>query len=247
MKQLRLQWIAAAMVILACSALPAMALPNAWFQIGAGPVHLIDESMWTWDGVNGIWSMEFSYSGEGAAVNGTAVAKIDPYISYTFAAVNLLNADLDFHYGIASPIAPPIDQPTVVYHSFSGSWTDVQRNGVHITPIQPDVDGDGTVEMAVANANGVNLGVDTGHGFHLNAPYPGANSGLFGGDDAGPQPGPLGTWNSLGLDLGFRLSGRDLATVNGYVDIQPVPEPGAILLLGMGLFGLGLWKVRRRG
>ena len=43
---------------------------------------------------------------------------------------------------------------------------------------------------------------------------------------------------SIGLTLRFDLTAGDSASFTSNFDVQPVPEPGAALLIGLGLAGL---------
>jgi hypothetical protein len=70
-------------------------------------------------------------------------------------------------------------------------------------------------------------------------------------DSFGPyqdsKAGPVGNWTAMSAVVQFELSANnDIATLNGYFGIDPVPEASTLLLLGSGLIGAGLFVVRRR-
>jgi len=91
-----------------------------------------------------------------------------------------------------------------------------------------------------------NMGVDVGLGLS-HGPGIAGRSDIVGPYFSGPQAGPLGVWNSLGIGVGFSLTGyQDIATLNGFASVVPIPEPTSLLLLGAGLIGVALVGRRRR-
>ncbi len=135
------------------------------------------------------------------------------------------------------------------YASYSGSGTDVTGNGFSITPNTPDQDGDGFPEIAVNTLNGdTNMGVGVGRAYSAGPGIPGQSHNL-GTFSAGPQIVPIvgGPWDQLDTVLGFDLSGyQDVATINGFTSVSPIPEPASLAFLGIGLIGTFLVTRKRR-
>ena len=162
---------------------------------------------------------------------------------------------MNFSFTFGTPVVPLVGPNNTVKSSFSGSFTD---NGptpdgvVTVTALPPGVpvDGDGTTEMQVTTVSGpmTNIGMDLGPTFSWSG-APGSSGGLT-GYNQGPAPGPNGTWTGLQIDLTFSLSPWDIVTtwdivtMNGRSEINPVPIPGAVWMLGSGL--LGVAGIRRK-
>lgn len=218
--------------------------PMAWLQVGAGPVI----PLLGWQQIGDAWELNFTEQATGYRVSGNVTTTFaDPYISYGVAFANNSSGFLPFALGISSPIAP-ITNDITVYASYSGSGTDVTGDGFAITPNTPDQDGDGVPELAVNLLNEVtNMGVDVGRAYSDGPGVPGHSNNL-GTYSSGPWAGPIGgPWNRLDSVLGFDLSGsQDIATINGFTSVAPVPEPTSLLLLGSGLIGAAFVARKRR-
>jgi hypothetical protein len=50
---------------------------------------------------------------------------------------------------------------------------------------------------------------------------------------------------TIGLTIRFDLTAGDSASFTSNFDVQPVPEPGTALLLGLGLAGFAALRERR--
>jgi hypothetical protein len=235
--------------IVLCAFIPtlAAALPLAWFQVGDGPIQEIDKE-WYLD-EEGVWVLDFTYNGSSQwSLSGQVKAKEDPYISYGISFTNNSNNVLGFTLGIDSALNPNIVGDNAVFASVSGSATDIVGDGVAVNPLFGDDDNDGTMEWQRSYLNfntANNMGVDVGQAFSTGAGVPGQSYGI-GAYSSGPKMGPSGTWTSMHSELGISLTKRDIATMNGFVTINPVPEPTALLLLGVGLAGMAMWRSRKR-
>lgn len=185
-----------------------------------------DFKTWMIGGENGfqVQTPEYSISVSGAA-------DYDPSILYGISVTDF-GAPSAFGFFFASPIVPT-GTPNTVRSSLSGALTDATGNGVSITPTLPDVDGDSLFELQTSDLTApvTNMGIDVGAGFTSG---PGPSGALFVlgpfsvGPVAGPGPGP---WTGLQATLGFTLSGgNDVASINGFVEILPIPEPSSLAL-----------------
>lgn len=212
-----------------------MATPLIWWQIGSGPVNYLDEYK-TDEGGN--YYFEFSENGGSYELGGIFVVDPDPAVGWGLSAINHSDSPLSFTTGVLNTFLAPIDNvDSWVYASFSGSVTDLDGDGVAVTPVGAKIQTttlDGTT----------NMGVDVGDAFSYSGGFPG-NSEQIPTSEAGPLLGPGGAWSSMELATSFTLSPRDVATLNGFASIQPVPEPSTLLLVGFGLLGVAVWKRRK--
>ena len=239
------QWLFAVFiaVIAVLLGMPASASPPAlYLQVGNDPLQEFNN--WTYN--NGIYSLNFNAQGTGWLVGGSVAAQADPFIAYGVSVQNFTGSDLPFTMIVVDPINPIVG-PNIVYSSISGSGTDVSGDGFSIMPLAPEFT---TLQSTWLNVGSVNAGVDIGNAFVEGPGLPG-ESNNFGFSAAGPLFGPEpGPWNDLDLLLGFNLSGGgDIATLNGFSSIVPVPavpEPASALLLGVGLIGSAILMLRKR-
>lgn len=215
----------------------ASALPLVWYQIGDGPLNYLPYTRS--DGNDGVWAFEFSQITSDYSIRGNYTVDSDPFIVWGLSVLNNTNNPMTFSTGVLDTFFAPLTGDNTVFGSISASVTDVEGDGVDLTPFNPHIQ--------TSTLNGTtNMGVDAGHAYHHGPGFPG-QSYVVPPDNQGPRSGPVGTWTSMELEAKFTLSKRDVATLNGYASINPapIPEPGTLLLLGSGLLGLAVWKRRK--
>jgi len=181
-------------------------------------------------------------------------ADVDPFISYTFSAMNFTDEPLPFSATGSIFLEPVLDGPNTVYSSLGGSVMDLGGGGqgVSIRPAATaaDTDHDGLLELQTAfvgDGNGwMNLGIDVGSDFFSEGAI-----ASYGPYETAKLSGPVGEWTELGYSLEFVLSPNSSVAFNGYVKIDPVsdnvmanPIPPTVYLFATGL--VGLVGLRRR-
>ncbi|MBL8415644.1 MAG: PEP-CTERM sorting domain-containing protein [Propionivibrio sp.] len=165
---------------------------------------------------------------------------VDPIMTYGFSAKNNTAFTQTYTFAIGEAIVPTISGAYTVYADIAGSLTNgVAGSNVQITPVNAKLQ---TLRLSTDNGTTfVNAGVDVGiaatngtaKGSYTYGPFAANNSGS-------------GSYNYWEIETKFKLSGgNDVATMSGYAEITPVPEPEnfALFLAGLGLIGA---IVRRR-
>ena len=230
---------------------PVAGTPTGMVSIDGNSM-AIPPSEFVWNSADQQWEVDnFSFStidGE-LFISGAFVP--DPSLVYTFGVTDF-GAPSTFTFAMTQPITPtgPL---TIVQGSISGGLTDFAGNGITLTPNPANGDGDvdGFIETQVGRVGPgavptINMGVDVGLTESESGGGPGAVY-TYGPYNEGPEPGPTGIFNSMGVTTSFILSGNnDSASLTGFLNINTVPEPSTFAMLGTAGALMAAFGVRRR-
>jgi hypothetical protein len=162
----------------------------------------------------------------------------DPVVSGTVAVTN--NSSVLSHYTMIFTlnIAAPVTPSSVIGGSMQGGATDNNGDGVTLATFAGNafyaaqIDGS-TVQTLYDDPQSFSAG----NYLSLNVPQ------LTFGTPTPSQAGPAAN-STIGIIFDFTLTPGDSATFTGNFVVEPVPEPGTVLLLGLGLIGLAASRRR---
>jgi hypothetical protein len=159
----------------------------------------------------------------------------DPTINNVFSVTNNTAGTQSFVVTVSLPSAISFGPPSLIRGSIQGGATDNNFNGVTISNTGTTAIYDGLIDGASVRT----LFADPTSASGVGSVSLGAAS--FG--IPVQESILIATTTSIGLTLRFDLSAGDSASFTSVFDVQPIPEPGTALLVGLGLAGLA---ARRR-
>lgn len=154
----------------------------------------------------------------------------DPTITNIFSVTNNTAGTESFVVSVSLPTSISFGPPSLIRGSIQGGATDNNFDGVTLANTGTSAIYDGLIDgtsvrtlfddpTSVSGTGSVSLGA-------VSFGIPIQESAAF------------ATLTSIGLDIRFDLTAGDSASFTANFDVQPIPEPGTALLLGLGLASL---------
>lgn len=176
---------------------------------------------------NGTWSLD----------NWNLQTDPDPTINNVFAVTNNTAGTQSFLVTVTLPTGIVFGPPSYIRGSIQGGATDNNFNGVTLSNTGTTSIYDGLID-----------GVSVRTLFDNPTTASGVGSVSLGTASFGipiQESVAVATLTSIGLTLRFDLSAGDSASFTSVFDVQPIPEPGTALLMGLGLAALAAGRRAR--
>ncbi|MBY0401942.1 PEP-CTERM sorting domain-containing protein [Myxococcota bacterium] len=159
----------------------------------------------------------------------------DPTINNVFSVTNNTGGTQSFVVTVSLPSAISFGPPSFIRGSIQGGATDNNFNGVTLSNTGTSAIYDGLIDGSSVRTLFGNPTSATGVGS--------VSLGVASFGIPVQESVAVATTTSIALTLRFDLSAGDSASFTSVFDVQPIPEPGTALLVGLGLAGLA---ARRR-
>ena len=154
----------------------------------------------------------------------------DPTITNVISVTNNTLSPQSFIISVLLPTSPAFGPPSLIRGSIQGGATDNNFNGVTLSNV-----GSSSIYDALIDGSTVRTLFDNP------TSASGVGSVSLGSLSFGipvQEVVAVATTSNISLTLRFNLTAGDSASFTSVFDVQPVPEPGTALLLGLGLAGL---------
>ncbi|MEM9175551.1 MAG: PEP-CTERM sorting domain-containing protein [Myxococcota bacterium] len=160
----------------------------------------------------------------------------DPTITNVFSVTNNTPGTQSFVVAVALPTSISFGPPSLIRGSIQGGATDNNFDGVTLSNSGTSSIYDGLIDGATVRTLFDDPTTASGFG---SVSLGTASFGI-----PVQESVAVATLTSIGLTLRFDLTAGDSASFTANFDVQPVPEPGTALLLGLGLAGLAVRRER---
>jgi hypothetical protein len=165
----------------------------------------------------------------------------DPTISNTFGVSNNTASTQSFLVSVVLPVTVAFGPPSLIKGSIQGGATDVNGNGVTLS----STTGFSMYEAFIDGVSARTLLDDDPQSFANAAAFGSVNVALSDYGIPVAEVTALATTTNIQLDIRFDLTPGDIASFTAVFNVEPVPEPGTALLMGLGLAGLAAGRRRR--
>lgn len=158
----------------------------------------------------------------------------DPQISNIASVTNNTGVTQSFVISVALPTNISFGPPSFIRGSIGLTATDANGSGL----VELSSSGSNPIYNGLIDGTSVRTLLDAPQSFSAAGAFNGVSTGTFNFGIPVQESVAVATLTSIGLEVRFDLTAGDTASFTSVFDVQPIPEPGTALLLGLGLVGL---------